>query len=59
MRAFKYITARLSEASTIRGVLMLLTASGVALKPEAIDAIVTFGIGLAGLLGVVLPDRAE
>lgn len=57
--AFKFILARLSESSTIRGALMLLTAAGVALKPEAIDAIVTFGIGLSGLLGVVLPDRAE
>jgi hypothetical protein len=56
---WKFIVARLSEASTIRGALMLLTAAGVALRPEAIDAIVTFGIGLSGLLGVILPDRAE
>lgn len=56
--ALKFIVARLGESSTIRGALMLLTAAGVALKPEAIDAIVTFGVGLSGLLGVVLPDRA-
>jgi hypothetical protein len=55
----KFILARLGEASTIRGLLMLATAAGVALKPEAIDAIVTFGVGLAGLLGVILPDHAE
>lgn len=55
----KFIVARLSEASTVRGLLMLLTAAGVALRPEAIDAIVTFGVGLSGLLGIVLPDRAE
>lgn len=55
----KFILARLGEASTLRGLLMLATAAGVALKPEAIDAIVTFGVGLAGLLGVILPDHAE
>lgn len=55
----KFIVARLSEASTVRGLLMLLTAAGVALRPESIDAIVTFGVGLSGLLGIVLPDRAD
>lgn len=54
-----FIVARLREASTIRGLLLCLTATGVALKPDAIDAIVTFGVGLAGLLGVLLPDQAE
>lgn len=58
-RAWRYILARLKEGSTLRGILMLLTAAGVALKPEVSDAIVSVGIALAGLAGVVLPDQAE
>lgn len=55
----RFILARLSEASTLRGFLMILTAAGVALKPEVSDAIVAVGIALAGLVGVLLPDVAE
>jgi hypothetical protein len=55
---WKFIVARLSEASTIRGLLMLLTAGGIVLKPDAVDAIVSVGLSLAGLFGVVMPDTA-
>jgi hypothetical protein len=52
----RFIVARLSEASTLRGLLMILTAAGIALRPEVSDAIVAFGIALAGLVGVLTPD---
>lgn len=56
-RAWRFVLARLGEASTLRGFLMILTAAGVVLKPEVSDAIVAAGIALAGLVGVILPDQ--
>ena len=58
-KILRFILARAREGSTLRGVLLLLTGLGVALKPEVADAIVSVGIALAGLAGVVLPDTAE
>lgn len=58
-KTLRFILARLSEASTLRGFLLILTAAGVALKPEVADAIVAVGIALAGLVGVLMPDAAE
>lgn len=51
-----YIFSRLQEASTWRGLVLLATAIGVHLTDAQVDAIVQFGLALAGLLGVVLPD---
>lgn len=58
-KTLRFILARLSEASTLRGFLLILTAAGVALKPEVADAIVAVGIALAGLVGVLMPDASE
>jgi hypothetical protein len=49
----KYILDRLQEASTWRGIIMLLTSLGVGIAPELITPIITAGTGLAGLVGVV------
>lgn len=49
----KYFIERAKEASTWRGIVMLATATGVGIAPELANAIITFGVGLAGLLGVV------
>ena len=49
----KYILERLQEASTWRGIIMLLTSLGVGIAPELITPIITAGTGLAGLVGVV------
>jgi hypothetical protein len=53
----QFILQRLSEASTWRGGILLLTAAGVTISPELSSAIVSFGLGLAGLLGVVTADK--
>lgn len=58
-KTFRFVIARLREASTYRGAMLILTALGVAFKPEVGEAIVVFGMGLAGLLGVLLPDSSE
>jgi uncharacterized membrane protein len=52
----KYILDRLSEASTWRGIIMVLTSLGVAINPDLITPIITAGTGLAGVVGVVTKD---
>lgn len=52
-----YFLERFREPSTWRGVILLLTAFGVAIKPQMAQAIVTLGLALAGGAGVVTPDR--
>ncbi len=49
----KYILDRLQEASTWRGIIMVLTSLGVGIAPELITPIVTAGTGLAGIVGIV------
>lgn len=53
----QYLLERAKEASTWRGVVLLATAAGVNVAPELANAVVTFGIGLAGLLGVITKDK--
>lgn len=55
----KYIVARLSEATTWKGIFLLLTAAGVTLRPELQAAITAVGLSLTGLVGVVVPDTAS
>ena len=43
-----YLLARAKEPSTWRGAILFLTAIGVPIAPQVADAIVTFGLGLAG-----------
>lgn len=50
---FTYILQRAQEASTWRGVVLLATAAGVNLAPELVNSIITTGIAIAGLLGVI------
>ena len=51
-----YVVNRAKEASTWRGVIMLLTAVGLNISPEMADAIIGVGIAVAGLVGMLLPD---
>lgn len=53
----QYILDRAKEPSTWRGVIMLLTAIGVPIAPAMADAIVAAGLAIAGLIGVVSPDK--
>lgn len=53
----QYILERAKEPSTWRGIVLLATAGGVNIAPELANAVVTFGIGLAGLLGVITKDK--
>jgi hypothetical protein len=51
-----YFLARAKEPSTWRGVLLMLTAIGVPIAPALADAIISTGLALAGLVGVVTPN---
>jgi hypothetical protein len=48
-----YILARLSENSTWRGLVLLVTSFGVVLSPEHQEAIVAAGLGVVGLINVI------
>lgn len=52
-----YLLSRLREASTWRGIIMLATAIGIPIAPALADLIITFGLSLAGIVGVLVPDR--
>ena len=54
----KFILARLAEPTTWRGLFLLATAAGVAIKPELQAAITSVGLALTGLVGVFVPDSA-
>lgn len=51
-----YLVARGQESSTWRGVIMLATSIGAAVKPETAESIITVGIFLTGAVGALLPD---
>lgn len=51
-----YILDRAREPSTWRGAILFLTAIGVPVAPQLAEAIVTAGLGIAGLVGILTPD---
>ena len=52
-----YLLDRLKEPSTWRGIILILTSAGVGIEPAMADAIISAGIGLAGVIGVVTADK--
>lgn len=52
----QYLIARLQEASTWRGIIFVVTALGLHLTPEMGEAVITAGLGVAGLVGAAVPD---
>ena len=54
---FAYIMERMSEPSSWRGVVALLTAFGVAFSPEQTDKIVAAGLAIIGILGAFTKDK--
>jgi hypothetical protein len=49
----KYLLERAAEPSSWRGIVFILTSAGVGVAPELANAIISAGVALAGLLGVV------
>lgn len=54
-----YLLDRLKEASTWRGIALLLTAFGVQVAPEVQEAVISVGIAVAGAVGVLFPDSTK
>ena len=52
-----YFLARLREPSTWRGIIFVLSALGVAIRPDLAEAIITLGVALAGGVAIAAPDR--
>ena len=52
-----YILARAKEPSTWRGAMLFLTAIGVPIAPQLAESIIATGLAIAGLIGVVTPDK--
>ena len=46
----------LSEPSTWRGIVWLLTAAGITLNPEQQSALIALGMAIAGVIGVIFID---
>lgn len=55
-RLLATLLPQLQQASTWRGLIMTLTSLGVAIQPQHVALIVSFGTGLAGLVGVFVSD---
>jgi hypothetical protein len=54
-----YIVARSKEPSTWRGLVAVLTALGVALKPEDVEVIIAAGMGVGGFIGLLFADKPK
>ena len=50
---FNYILERAKEPSSWRGLALLATSLGLNLAPELMNSIISTGIAVAGLIGVV------
>lgn len=57
MKVVDYMLARMSEASTWQGLVVLMTFMGMNLSPEQANQIVMTGIAVVGLLKTFMPDR--
>lgn len=54
-----YILNRLREASTWRGIIMLVTGGWAAKNPEQAEAIIPIAIALVGAIGAFIPDKRK
>jgi len=52
-----YILERIKEASTWRGIILMLTAVGIPIAPVMADSIICAGLAIAGLIGTFSPDK--
>lgn len=50
-KATQFLLDRIREPSTWRGLVWVMTAIGITLSPDQIDAIVAVGMACAGLIG--------
>jgi predicted lactoylglutathione lyase len=56
---FKYILARFSEASTVRGIIMFFGGLGLTIEPQLTDQIVAATIAGSGIIGMLFKDSKD
>lgn len=54
-----WILARLKEPSTWRGIVLLLTALGIRVRPDVWEYVASAGMAIAGLIGVLTSDEPK
>ena len=54
---YEWISARLSEPSTYRGLVWLLTAAGITINPPVAAAIAAVGMAAVGIIDAVKKDE--
>lgn len=59
MKWYEVILNYLTQESTYTGLLAIVTAFGIALKPELSQAIITFAFGTFGLIKVIVNEKAH
>ncbi len=57
MRNIDDVIHRLQEPSTWRGIVMMLSATGVSVNPEMMESIIVLGMGLSGMIGFFTADK--
>lgn len=55
----KYISERLNEPSTWRGIISLLTGLGVKLRPDMAEAIISAGLALMGVINIGRKEKSN
>lgn len=55
----KFLGIAWNEPSTWRGIVYLLSATGIAISPEQQGAIVSAGLAVAGAIGLFIKDKAK
>lgn len=55
---FKYLLKRLTERSTWLGLIAVATACGASIETALADQIISAGMAIAGLVGIVTRDSA-
>ena len=58
-RVGSYLLSQAQQASTWRGLALLASVMGAALKPEHYELIVLIGLGVSGLIGAIFPDAKK
>jgi hypothetical protein len=53
----KYISERLNEPSTWRGLISIATGLGVKVRPDLAEAIISGGLALMGLINVARKEK--
>ncbi len=53
----QFLIDRFQEPTTWRGLVLLLTGLGVPLNPDMLEPIVSAGLGITGIIGVLSKDK--